>query len=278
MPELKLSKELCDEFNKNPNVNPVTKRKISKDGKLYKQIENICTGKNKVKDNSIKERPTRPPRPPRSLTPLKPLKVFFVFGFGCNEKNIYIGDDLLRDLNFDGQALCNTDLKSTILTIAKTVCFMKPGKTNKFIQNVLDILEKNKDYNIVLCGASYGGAVVSTIAEIYDDPKNNKDHSNIAFLTFGSIYTYEPKNVKLRHLMFTNDVALKCNKLTPNKEKYIDWLEPIHVNKNNKRTLKDKIVGSPNQWRSHNAYMMEHFLKAEILQITKEKFRLQKRY
>jgi electron transfer flavoprotein alpha subunit len=93
--------------------------------------------------------------------------------------------------------------------------------------------------NVMLIGHSYGGAIVSRVAE-----KLNmcpiKDVVNLQVATFGSICISDAEDVRnicMKQFMFTNDIMLKFNNLKYD-DSHVTWL----------------YVGDRGKWSAHNSY------------------------
>jgi hypothetical protein len=93
--------------------------------------------------------------------------------------------------------------------------------------------------DVMLVGHSYGGAVVSMVAEKLNTfPK--RDTGKLQIVTFGSIYvanTEAVSNMHMRQFMFTNDIVLKINKLKHDSMD-VTWLHS----------------GKKGEFSSHNSY------------------------
>jgi hypothetical protein len=142
-----------------------------------------------------------------------------VEGLGCSSSNLNKQTNFYkRKFRTPIVVMCNKSYYKTIRNIGGTVCRAPPSKTNPFVIKVFrKVIEyMNNGYHINLIGYSYGGAVVSRVAQMIP----NKEQTRI--VTAGSIYA--PSIPGVTHLMFTNDVALRCNGLNPIKDKYIKWL------------------------------------------------------
>jgi hypothetical protein len=133
--------------------------------------------------------------------------VFYIVGLGCDPN----AQKSTASFHYE----CNASLSSTLETIAKTVCYMKPNKKDKFIiKNAMQVgklLDDNSQ--VLLLGHSYGGAVATVIADILN---SHPAVHNLQVATFGSIFTIDPAtipNIKIRQFMKLKDVALNCNKL-----------------------------------------------------------------
>ena len=170
-----------------------------------------------------------------------------VLGLGCSEINLNSQTYFFRrKLRTDVIVMCNKSIYRTLRNIGGTVCRLPISKTNSFViqvfRKVADYL--NNGYHVNLVGFSYGGAVVSRVAQMIPNKEGMK------IITAGSIYA--PNIPRVIHLMFENDVALRCNGLNPNKDKYIIWLK--HSNYKNYKPKRYKLLGSGKEWKIHNSY------------------------
>ncbi len=148
--------------------------------------------------------------------------------------------------------LCNKSLANTVFTIGKTVCAIPPSTKSKFVAETYQVTKDllAKDYDVILVGHSYGGSVVSRVAEILKSPE-----SKLHMFTLGSIYVPEPSQTpyaNITHIMFKGDVAMKCNKLKPEKHKFVKWIRRRGYTSPQK--MKKSIFGSKEAWSIHNSY------------------------
>lgn len=271
---MNVTKQQCLEFQKNPEINPITKRKIKINGPTHKMLMKACDAQS-VKiplKEAIRTPPVyRPVPPPPVYRPSPPHPVYrpvpkaayktpdhktillFIMGLGWDK----VGDEELNRFsesykttyNIETRIMRNTNLKSTILGIAKTVCYMAPSLSDKFVLEVYDTVKKyrNLNYKVLLIGHSYGGAIVSRVAEKYEKHPDPGVHMK----TLGSIYIYKPKHVNLKHYMFYGDVALKCNKLKKDAPG-INWMRPMNYKTPPKKQF--SLFGTQEEWTIHNEY------------------------
>lgn len=180
-------------------------------------------------------------------------KIIFVGGLGCRvDDDIYISEQI-------DDYMCNTSKASILSSIAKqAVCRIPPSKADPFVNMVVDKVKTyiTQDYNVLLCGMSYGGAVCSRVAEIIAKSKfSTVANTRLNVATFGSIYIprAEPKIAKIVHYMNRNDVAVKCNKIERDDNRVV-WLQsmgdPFSSNRP-KRTL----TGTKVEWEIHVDYV-----------------------
>jgi hypothetical protein len=155
---------------------------------------------------------------------------------------------------------CNRSLVKTLYDVSKTCTSFIPSKKHKFVQHVLNEVKQYIDqgYNVFLVGHSYGGSVVSRIAEIlHKDMQGFSYIHRLNVITLGSIYVPRPEktqDVNIKHYMFENDVALKCNKLGKKgiKDKHVIWLRERNFVSPSKK--KKSIFGTKEEWEAHNSY------------------------
>jgi hypothetical protein len=234
-----LTVEQCQVFVEQPSKNPLTGRTIKLNGPTYNKILLSCS---------------------KIIKPKKEVKkkevCIYVVGLGCSEVNPEAykeeAERISSRMKMPVHLLCNQSLKNTLFQIAKTVCYLKPSLKNVFVQEVYTLVKKYivEDYNVYLIGSSYGGSVVSRVAELFDTTDSNK----LIITTFGSIYIPDKiLNMNIIHYMYRNDVALKCNKLDYHKDRSdVKWLRPNDY----KTPVKPKFsfFGTDEEWQSHNNY------------------------
>lgn len=144
---------------------------------------------------------------------------------------------------------------NVIKNIAKVILKFNPSKNDLFVQEVLDEIKDymKQDVRIILIGHSYGGAVVSRVAEHLNKSikKSTNSDNKLQVATFGSIYISEKrkvKNINILNYMFTKDVVLKINGLRQPKQVNninIDRNRVVWFNHNAKYT---------SRWDIHNDY------------------------
>jgi hypothetical protein len=152
----------------------------------------------------------------------------FIPGLGCSA----VGDDmhfeqygryLMNIYKYDQyHAICNSDMRNQVKNVAKRIFRIKPSLKNDFIQNVFAILRTylKSGYRLVIIGHSYGGSVVSRIAEILlaDSSISSAEKSRVDMATFGSIYIPKiqmPREIRIAHYMDIHDIALKTIPFSP---------------------------------------------------------------
>lgn len=232
-----LTPKQCLQFSRKQTVNPITLRTIQPYKHVHNQLMNSC----RIKNIAIQ-----------------------IIGLGCTS----MGQDELEryktnissSLHMPCHVYCNQSLLKTLYDVSKTCIYFIPSKKNKFVQYVLNEVKilLDQGYNVFLMGHSYGGSVASRIAEIVcKDPQNTTYMNRLTIITLGSIYVPRPEKtqgVNIKHYMFENDVALKCNKLgiKNSKESHVIWLQQRDFVSPSKK--KKSIFGTKEEWKAHNSY------------------------
>ena len=187
----------------------------------------------------------------------KKYKGIVVYGLGCgsSDDNLQlISNNLSIISHIPIEVMCDkSEVLSVGATIVATYCKITPWKLDKFVKEVYKTVKKNIEdgFNIILIGHSYGGSVVSRVAEIFNNDEPTKSLSNLEIATMGSIYIPKAnnvKNVKIKHYMYTYDISLKCNGLENNNDKRITWID-LKLNK-----PKFSFLGTNEQWKVHLNY------------------------
>lgn len=185
----------------------------------------------------------------RELHKQKDIVFVMVYGLGCSmqEKEfIKYEKDLSEQYNVKSYVLCNTSLSGTLFDIAKKYLHVKDKREDKFVKKVKQfILEQVHVMNkkVILFGHSYGGGVVSRVAE---QLKKESFTGPVSLVTFGSIYISSAKKTDgfdIVHYMYDQDVALKVSRLhkkDPTKYTNIRWMRAPH--------------GLSDEWDIHNNY------------------------
>ena len=241
--KLILTEAQCAEFLANKKRNPLTGRAININGPTYRKLLESC--KKKVNFAS-------------PIVQVQVVKCILVVGLGCNSLSEEDIRNIAKSIPLDTEVMCNMSTGNTMTSIVQSVCYLKPSFKNEFIQSVY---KKTKEYlakgiKVSLVGHSYGGCVVSRIAEliVIESPWLSR---NLAITTFGSIYIPDQKDVKdinLVHYMYHHDVALKCNKLNDGEVRSdVKWLRPNLAEPFKKKFT---LFGSDIEWAIHNAYDM----------------------
>lgn len=138
----------------------------------------------------------------------------FVLGLGCSEDGVTFirWSALVRSAvgkSADAEVRCDRSLGRTLHTVARRTCALPPRRDSLFVAGIVDDVRSALDHGPVhLAGHSYGGAVVSMVADILRaDPNVHR----LRCATFGAIYTPSVDEVDLVHYMLRRDVALLCN-------------------------------------------------------------------
>ena len=148
-----------------------------------------------------------------------------VLGLGCGWKTKIttlpeLSEKLTKESGVKTYVMCNTSTASIAKDIVKVSCGIRPSRTTPFVLSVPHNVEQlvNSGKHVQLIGHSFGGSVVSRVAEnLFSKPNYLR---NISFYTIGSIYTTGLKYVK--HILHVKDVALKCSGLVPGDKKIGD--------------------------------------------------------
>jgi hypothetical protein len=238
MVKFALTAEQCLQFTRKQTVNPITKKKIQFHGYVHKQLMKSCNIKNIM---------------------------IQVVGLGCSsvDKQQLDMDEayLAYNVGMSCRIYCNQSIVKTLYDVSKTCIKFIPSKKNKFVQYVFNEVKQyiDKGYNVFLVGHSYGGSVVSRIAEIlHREVSQGSIYVNrLNAITLGSIYVPRPERthgVNIYHYMFENDVALKCNELGKKgiKESHVTWLQQRNYIAPSKK--KKSIFGTNEEWEAHNSY------------------------
>jgi hypothetical protein len=276
---MNLTSEQCDAFRFDQNTNPKTRRYIQTNGATYNLIKNYCLSKemaNKSAPKNIYRSPQKNiEKSPQENsyryvpTPNKPKKIIiYVPGLGCSltskaELSKY-AEDFAFIMNTEVHIMCANKIVSAL---AKGVCLMRPLLKDKFVVDVYNETTKyiKNDYTVFLIGHSYGGAVVTRVAELFSSDLVIPNPNKLIITTIGS--TYIPakiidNGINLFHYMFDNDIALKCNKLNFKKDKRSDlkWLHPVNYNYLSGRPKNNFSFASLKQWKMRHDYPVHYIL------------------
>lgn len=129
----------------------------------------------------------------------------------------------------------------------------KSGWLAKVYAKVEAFLRDNAFASMLMVGHSYGGGVVSAVAEQL--PPELVDRVEVA--TFGSIYIPKQPKAKMVHYMFLGDVAMKTNGLKePSTVSNIkDTLNNVlWIDNGSSKGSRKSLFGSEQEWKTHNAY------------------------
>lgn len=227
------------------------------------------------KIHPIQPQPTQPQ--PTVQSPIKTLLIY-VFGIGCGfqsndditkirDKDLAHYRKIFNNNNIELEIFYNNSLIKMFCDAGSMICIKKePNNNADIVTKVYDFVSNKVDNykNINVFGHSYGGSIVSRLAEKLnkDDNKLNDKHKTILdkieMYTFGSIYIPKAEINRLSHFLFSVDVALKINDLKPTNKpqrKDIIWLKKEVNDTNQNSRLIDKIIGTDVEWRNHNSYM-----------------------
>jgi hypothetical protein len=182
----------------------------------------------------------------------------YVLGMGCGQDMDGV-KEYQKDIekyNFEHVTLkCNESGSNVIKNIIKVAIKFNPSKYDPFVQEILEEIKiyMKKDVRIILIGHSYGGAVVSRVAEQLNASikKSRNSNTKLQVATFGSIYISEKKkvkNVNILNYMFTNDVVLKINGLHQPKK-----VNNINIDSNRVVWLNHHPYYT-SRWDIHNDY------------------------
>ena len=156
-------------------------------------------------------------------------ELVLTFGLGCNTK---VNETMVKGMvqqiikennitNINSITLqCDNSTMNVIKNIAKTACYMRPAKNDKFVMKTVSAIRELLDAgkHVIMIGHSYGGAVNSLVAHHLN---NHPRVKNLQIATLGSIYI-APKsdisNIRMKQYMMLNDIALRCAKVAPPKQ------------------------------------------------------------
>ena len=198
------------------------------------------------------------------------IYILFVEGLGCkydkkdqDEFKTILTDIINPLVNKDTKRTITIDIscyENTLKQFRSVLSHLfKPGNTfpKIDIQYVNTLYGKASGYleqghEVIVMGFSYGGSVVSRIAELFSrDPRFYKTNEMIPHLymaTFGSVYvpkTIQTNRVNITHYLFDKDIALTFNHInrkkvlsffrTPKKTQVTDIRYSIHQEYKNVR-------------------------------------------
>ena len=165
----------------------------------------------------------------------RPIHIIFVQGIGCKYDtwtDVQLKDycypllqEVFRDEedrdNVTYKVTCNTKFYTQQVPNAiKTILRINLNDRLNYIMRLYTyIIDMLKTHNVVVMGFSYGGSVVSRLAELFTKDSLYKDTSRIPGLymaTFGSIYVpkvLKTHKVNVTHYLYERDIAIICNKL-----------------------------------------------------------------
>jgi hypothetical protein len=212
--------------------------------------------------------------PLQAITPVdtytpKEVHIIFVEGLGCQfdtdsesflEGVINTAKYEIHEKNKEDNVLFNTEKVSSksscnehyieqLKNVATTWMGFVPTKNRTYIndlyETILNLLYTPNNVILVM-GFSYGGSVVSRIAELLtrnvNIPLDEETHKirNLYMGTFGSIYvpkTTRTHKVHLLHYLQEGDIAMTCNRITRDKLLHVDEADspsnPVAMSINN---------------------------------------------
>jgi hypothetical protein len=231
---------------------------------IYKQSRPIPLKNNSpVKKNNS---PQKSPSPVKNNSPQKSV-LFVIVGLGCSVRSENVRIEYAKKYSeyygIPTHYMCNTTERKSVKNIAKAACGIRPSLKSTFVVRVLTMMKQYMDfgYKVYASGHSYGGSVVSRIAlALSADP--SFDPNMFSAITFGSIYVPETKGVDIKHYMFNNDVALRCNGLKPGKGKDVIWMK--HADESKARKKWWTVAGNQYEWKIHNDYKTSKYISEMI--------------
>jgi hypothetical protein len=152
------------------------------------------------------------------------IKYYFILGLGCLKKNIdEYHNDYYKDffnpklIKRESITVICSGINAALYTIFKRLIYLPPTSDSKYlleIQNrIIDDLKNNN--KVIVYGHSYGGSILSTIAENLNIINDNKDlYKNLQMYTSASIYIPKESlnNVNIIHFIRNSDIALRLSK------------------------------------------------------------------
>lgn len=183
--------------------------------------------------------------------------LLLVAGLGCglSTHSQATARHLERKYGIQAKVYCNEHIGDTLKHIAKHYLEYVPKINDPFTQYVYAEIKKylSLNYTVTVWGHSYGGAVTSRIAQYLNN--NHLLTPALQLVTFGSIYVPQPRktgDVNIMHYMFYNDVALKVNRLDPQRDRFVKWEEcPIDVG----QEIPPSLLGNVLEWQIHTNYV-----------------------
>lgn len=193
--------------------------------------------------------------------------LFYLYGVMCDPNDDVMQTGLFHGNCIERKLFCYRNPVRQYLSIFKTMLKGKPDFTDEMrylnetvISNIFDYISNN--YKILLVGHSYGGALVSLLAEFVE--KHHREWiDKIKFVTFGAVSTYDPTDTRLNidHYIIEGDIVTLCNKhscsvtcqqgecfkdLNYAKNK-ITWYKP-------EKEKQDRRSFVPDGWEKHQRY------------------------
>lgn len=192
----------------------------------------------------------------RNVTQKKPI-LMFVVGLGCTFDAAgmqNMKEQIEKKYRVQTRIYCNQSLNNTMTQIGKNFLGRVPRMKDSFPQYIYAEIKRylHQNYKVFVWGHSYGGSIVSRIAEFLSE--HGLSTPALQLFTFGSIYVPLPSQtsgVNIKHYMFYRDVALKVNKLNPERDTFVHWMRS---EEDNGKEIKNTIFGSALEWDIHNSY------------------------
>ena len=221
------------------------------------------------------------------------IKFYYIFGAGCTNDYINFTDIFNKKIynrNFienNIKLYCNK-LHKTIINILFRII---SKSDNKFIIDIQTSIIKDlqNGYFVFVLGHSYGGFIISRIAENLNNISNKDILKKLFMYTFGSIYIPKIKlsSINIIHFLNKIDISLRLTKTDYNKcftsntvfrclvlpniigerrkvlkftiskiNEQIIFIEIINYDNNNKfnNTKKNLLKTLRKEWKSHNEY------------------------
>jgi hypothetical protein len=193
----------------------------------------------------VKPNPTAKPAYVKPA-PYKRVKMIVVYGYMCDR---FQKDMRRRERNLKYYAhpdiesvelLCNTNTSHS-MTFDIWARLFWSGKLLEPTPFVVEVLKKVckslQEYDeVILLGHSYGGSVVARVGLFLHQYCSSRSiqhldlRKRLRIMTFGSIFVPPPeilpKDIRMDHIMYKNDVAKFCHKLNKSKCTYVLWLQP----------------------------------------------------
>ena len=193
--------------------------------------------------------------------------LYHILGMGCSEatkSDLKQYQEEIQETTgiSDVRVRCNPSMTSTIINIIKSVC-MVPLKNDKFVNEIFSEikLDISNGSRVIVFGHSYGGAVTTRLAELFNEMTGiygiDAIKNNIVFRTCGSIYISNReklRNVDIKHIIYNDDVCLKCNGLANNEARDNVIWKPSPIKYVAKIGDKMNLLGTDTQWNIHNSY------------------------
>lgn len=186
----------------------------------------------------------------RNVAQKEPV-VMLVLGLGCSSQ----GSGLKRWQEYiegkhgvHAQLYCNQSLINTLTQIGKNYLGHVPRMKDAFPQYIYAEIKKylQQNHSVILIGHSYGGAIVSRIAQFLSSKRLSTPALHL--VTLGSIYVpplSQTVGTNIKHHMFYRDVALKANKLKPDQDTFVHWMRS---KVDNEERMTSTLFGSALEW------------------------------